>query len=142
MKRLGTFTMLLVIGCSVANAKPKESQFRSDEITFKSTGDVALSGSLTLPNGNGPFPAIVLLGGSERLNSTGIYNWANAGWFVEQGVAVFSFDSPGPGKSEGNRWARTHEERTDDALAAIKRLRRDQTSTKNPSGSMARAKEG
>ena len=122
MKRLCTFTMLLTIGCGVASAQPNESQFRSDEITFKSAGDVALSGSLTLPNGKGPFPAIVLLGGSERLNRTGIYNWANADAFVEQGIAVFSFDSPGRGKSEGNRWGRTHEERTDDALAAIKTI--------------------
>ena len=122
MKRLFTSTLLLAIGCGVASAQSNESEFRSDEVTFKSTGDVALSGSLTLPNGKGPFPAIVLLGGSERLNRTGIYNWANADAFVEQGIAVFSFDSPGRGKSEGNRWGRTHKERTDDALAAIKTI--------------------
>ena len=122
MKRLFTSTLLLAIGCGVASGQSNESQFRSDEITVQSTGDVALSGSLTLPNGKGPFPAIVLLGGSERLNRTGIYNWANADKLVQQGIAVLSFDSPGRGKSEGNRWGRTHKERTDDALAAIKTI--------------------
>lgn len=122
MKWLCAFTMLFTIGSGVASAQLNEPQFRSVEMSFKSTGGVALSGSLILPHGKGPFPAIVLLGGSERLDRTGIYTWANADSFVEQGIAVFSFDSPGRGKSEGNRWGRTHKERTDDALAAIKSI--------------------
>lgn len=122
MKRLSALTMLITISCGITAARSNESRFRSNEITFHSTGDVELSGSLILPKGQGPFPAIVLLGGSERLDRTGIYNWANADSFVEQGIAVFSFDSPGRGKSEGNRWGRTHKERTDDALLAIKAI--------------------
>ena len=109
----------LLLGCFVANAGAAETQYQSRDISFAGAAGDSLSGSLTLPNGKGPFPAIVLLGGSERLDRTGIYNWANADAFVEQGIAVFSFDSPGRGKSEGNRWGRTHEERTSDALAAI-----------------------
>jgi alpha-beta hydrolase superfamily lysophospholipase len=116
-------TSLLVITCVAVSAGAKGSQFRSEEITFKSAGEVALSGSLTLPDGKGPFPAIVLLGGSERLSREAIYKWANADSFVSRGIAVFSFDSPGTGKSEGNRWQRTFKERTDDALAAIKAIR-------------------
>lgn len=85
-------------------------------------GAVSLSGSLTLPNGKGPYPVIVLLGGSERLGRRAIYNWANADSLVSQGIAVFCFDSPGTGKSEGNRWGRTHKERTEDALAAIRAI--------------------
>ena len=114
--------LFMTVASSVASGQRSEPKFQSHEITFKSTGDISLSGSLTLPNGKGPFPAVVLLGGSERLNRTGIYNWANADAFVERGIAVFSFDSPGRGKSEGNRWGRTHKERTDDALAAIKAI--------------------
>lgn len=112
-------TYMLLLGCFVANAGAAETQYQSRDISFAGAAGDSLSGSLTLPNGKGPFPAIVLLGGSERLDRTGIYNWANADAFVEQGIAVFSFDSPGRGKSEGNRWGRTHEERTSDALAAI-----------------------
>ena len=120
MKRLCAVVFLL--SCCAAIADAKEEQFRSEEITFKSAGDVSLSGSLTLPNGSGPHPAIVMLGGSERLSRNAIYNWANAEQFVAQGIAVFTFDSPGTGKSEGNRFGRTHQERTDDALAAIRAI--------------------
>jgi pimeloyl-ACP methyl ester carboxylesterase len=120
-------TYMLLLGCFVANAGAAETHYQSKDISFPGAAGDSLSGTLTLPNGKGPFPAIVLLGGSERLDRTGIYNWANADAFVEHGIAVFSFDSPGRGKSEGNRWGRTHEERTSDALAAIRALesRRD-----------------
>ena len=122
MTQCFTLTILLTLGTGVALAESNDSPHRSDEIEFKSTGDITLSGSLKIPTGKGPFPAIVLLGGSERQNRTGIYNWANAKNFVAKGIAVFSFDSPGRGKSEGSRWGRTHKERTDDALAAIKAI--------------------
>ncbi len=120
MKRLCAFLFLL--SCYAAIADAKEEKFRSDEITFKSAGDASLSGSLTLPNGSGPHPAIVMLGGSERMSRNAIYNWANAEQFVAQGIAVFTFDSPGTGKSEGNGFGRTHQERTEDALAAIRAI--------------------
>lgn len=115
-------TYVLLLGCFVASAGAAETQYQSRDISFAGAAGDSLSGSLTLPDGKGPFPVIVLLGGSERLDRTGIYNWANADAFVEQGMAVFSFDSPGRGKSEGNRWGRTHEERTSDALAAIRAI--------------------
>ena len=115
-------TSILLFICFAVNAGAKGSQFQSEEITFTSMGEVSLSGSLTLPHGKGPYPAIVLLGGSERLGRRAIYNWSNADSFVSQGIAVFCFDSPGTGKSAGNRWGRTHKERTEDALAAIRAL--------------------
>jgi pimeloyl-ACP methyl ester carboxylesterase len=117
MKRLCAFALLL--NCCAVIAEANEANFRSEEIVFRSAGDVSLSGSLTLPNGNGPHPAIVMLGGSERMSRNAIYNWANAERFVAQGIAVFTFDSPGTGKSEGNRWKRTEKERAEDAIAAI-----------------------
>jgi pimeloyl-ACP methyl ester carboxylesterase len=122
MNKLCTFLLLIV--CFAVNPEASGSQFQSEELTFKSAGEVSLSGSLTMPNGNGPYPAIVLLGGSERLGGRAIYNWANADSLVSQGIAVFCFDSPGTGKSEGNRWGRTHKERTEDALAAIRALQK------------------
>jgi dienelactone hydrolase len=117
MKTFGALSLLFA--CFVMNAGAKESQFQSEAIAFKGAGDVSLSGSLMLPKGNGPFPVVVLLGGSERLARNAIYDWANADLLVAHEIAVFSFDSPGTGKSEGNRFERTHKERTEDALAAI-----------------------
>ena len=122
MKRLCSFLLFLLITCFAEHARAREPAFQREEITFKSAGNVTLSGTLTLPNGKGPYPAIVLLGGSERLGRSAIYNWSNADSFVSQGIAVFSFDSPGRGKSEGDRWQRTEKERTEDALAAIRAI--------------------
>lgn len=122
MKRVIVAMLLMPFSVGIAGAQTKEPPFQREDITFKSTGDITLAGSLTLPNGKAPFPAVVLLGGSERLNRTGIYRWTHADHFVERGIAVFSFDSPGRGKSEGDRWKRTHAERTDDALAAVQML--------------------
>lgn len=51
-----------------------------------------------------------------------MYNWAQAESILARGIAVFCFDSPGTGKSEGNRFGRTHKERTEDALAAIRAI--------------------
>lgn len=122
MNRFCTFIFLF--NCFAANAEAKDSQFQSEEITFKGMGEVSLSGSLTLPDRKGPYPVIVLLGGSERMERRAIYNWSKADSFVSQGIAVFCFDSPGTGKSEGNRWGRTHKERTEDALAAIRTIQK------------------
>ena len=113
---------MIVLVCCAANADAEEPQFQTEEITFRSVGGISLSATLTLPKGPGPFPAIVLLGGSERLSRSAIYNWSEADSFVSHGVAVFSFDSPGTGKSQGDRWLRTHRERTEDALAAMRAL--------------------
>lgn len=69
MKKPSTFLLLLLLLLFSKHARAQQqSAFQSEEITFKSVGDVSLSGTLTIPNGTGPYPAIVLLGGSERMN--------------------------------------------------------------------------
>ncbi len=118
------YLLFLLLACFPANAGAEAPQFQIEEVAFKSAGDVSLSGSLTLPSTQGPYPAIVMIGGSERMDRKSMYYWANADAYVSQGIAVFCFDSPGTGKSEGNRFGRTHKERTEDALAAIKAISR------------------
>jgi alpha-beta hydrolase superfamily lysophospholipase len=123
VKKPSTFLLLLLLLLFSKHARAQQQPaFQSEEITFKSNGDVSLSGTLTIPNGTGPYPAIVLLGGSERMSRVAMYKWSNADSIVSQGIAVFSFDSPGVGKSEGSRWKRTTHERTEDALAAIRAI--------------------
>lgn len=56
------------------------------------------------------------------MNRVAMYKWSKADSIVRQGIAVFSFDSPGVVKSEGSRWKRTTHERTEDALAAIRAI--------------------
>lgn len=63
---------------------------------------VTLVGTLTLPEGPGPFPAVVFTHGSEpgRRSSRAYRRWSDA--FGEQGFATLVFDKRGCGDSEGS----------------------------------------
>ena len=90
-----------------------------------------LSGSLFLPEGDGPFPAVVFLAGSgEQSYLTGwegeqrSWFWPELqAWFAERGHAVYVFDKPGIGRSEGNWRKQNFDDRAANALAAVQMLR-------------------
>jgi hypothetical protein len=48
-------------------ATPEAVPYREEEVVF-SNGGVTLAGTLTLPQGAGPFPAVVLITGSGPEN--------------------------------------------------------------------------
>lgn len=67
---------------------------------FFKSGDVRLRYDLDLPNDSGgPFPAIVFVHGSGRLDRNMIAHGTNP--FVSQGVAVLRYDKRGVGESTG-----------------------------------------
>ncbi len=69
------------------------------DVTFKS-GDITLSGTLLLPAGDGPFPAVIFIHGSgpeDRQNSK-----TRAKAFVKNGIAALIYDKRGVGKSGGD----------------------------------------
>jgi pimeloyl-ACP methyl ester carboxylesterase len=69
------------------------------DVSFPS-GDITLAGTLTLPDGPGPHPAVVLLHGAGwgPRKFYGAYVEA----FVEAGVACLAFDRRGEGESTGS----------------------------------------
>jgi uncharacterized protein len=73
---------------------------RDEEVSFQQ-GDAKLAGTLILPEGTGPHPAIVLLHGSGPLtrHSFGPY----ARFFNSLGMAVLVYDKRGTGASTGRR---------------------------------------
>src|SRR5215471_14166020 len=91
---------------------------RREEVTFKD-GDVSLSGTLVLPTGRGPHPALI------RIQGAGPQTRRNAfdGWFAYKGVAYLSFDKRGTGKSTGDWREAGISELADDVLAAVRFLR-------------------
>lgn len=98
-----------------------------DHIEFYSGGD-RLTGRLTLPDGEGPFPAIVYVHGSGPSTRHEI-DFAIP-TLKAAGFAVFSYDKRGAGDSEGNYFdvgTLTSEVAleilADDALAAVNFLR-------------------
>ncbi len=96
-------------------------QFRSEEVTFRN-GDVTLSGTLVLPEGKGPFPAIVLTQMSSPA-PRGAYA-LQAYYFAAHGMAALMYDKRGVGKSTGEFNKATMEQLADDAIAGIELLAR------------------
>ena len=87
-------------------------------------GGVTLAGTLTIPNGDGPFPAVILITGSgaEDRDET-IFGHKPflviADDLTRKGVAVLRVDDRGVGGSTGSVAASTSEDFAGDVLAGI-----------------------
>jgi pimeloyl-ACP methyl ester carboxylesterase len=106
--------------------------YAEEEVTFTGgAASVTLAGTLTLPEGDGPFPAIVLVTGSgpqDRDESlaplAAIKPFAIiADALSRAGVAVLRFDDRGTAKSTGDYSTATVTDFTADAAAAVAFLR-------------------
>ena len=115
--------------------KPSRSQepkppfpYRSEAITFTNTaGQAVLAGTLTVPEGKGPFPAVVLITGSGAQNrDEEIFGHKPflviADHLTRHGIAVLRYDDRGVGKSTGNFASATSEDFAGDAWAAWQTL--------------------
>jgi pimeloyl-ACP methyl ester carboxylesterase len=102
--------------------------YRQEEVAFGSVPGVQLSGTLTLPQGAGPFPAVVLVTGSgpqDRDESLlGHRPFAVlADHLTRRGIAVLRYDDRGVAKSTGRFADATSADFAEDALAAVRYLR-------------------
>lgn len=97
----------------------------SQPATF-ADGSVRLVGRLLRPPGRGPFPAVMIVPGSEPARRTTYDLWAY--FFAAHGLAVLSYDKRGVGASSGtyDRSASTGNLRklASDVLAGVEWLRR------------------
>lgn len=101
----------------------------AQDITFQNNGaGITLAGTLTLPQGAGPFPAVVLLTGSGAQDrDETIFDhrpfavWADA--LTRRGIAVLRYDDRGVGGSGGGSLDETTEDFATDAAAAVDLLR-------------------
>jgi dienelactone hydrolase len=90
--------------------------YRTEQIGFYN-GDVRLSGTLVLPNGPGPHPAVVMIHGSGPATRDSLRPWADM--YARRGIAVLIHDKRGAGASTGN-WARaSFDDLAGDALAGV-----------------------
>jgi pimeloyl-ACP methyl ester carboxylesterase len=97
-----------------------------EEVTF-TNGDVTLAGTLTIPEGQGPFPAAVMITGSgaqnrdEEIFGLRPFRWI-ADYLTRHGIAVLRYDDRGVGGSSGTIQTATSEDFALDALAGISLL--------------------
>jgi dienelactone hydrolase len=103
--------------------------YREREVTFVNPqAGVTLSGILTLPEGKGPFPAVVLVSGSGPNNrDEGYYDrhpfLVVADALARRGIAALRYDKRGVGKSSGEFKGAVTRDFEKDALAGIAYLR-------------------
>ncbi len=87
-----------------------------------------LAGTLTIPEGPGPFPAVVLISGSGQQNRNEELLGHKpflvlADYLTRQGIAVMRYDDRGVGGSTGDLIVMTTETNADDALAVLRKIR-------------------
>lgn len=115
------------------NNRPQEPQqpypYREEEVSYENAVDqVVLSGTLTLPNKPGIFPAVVLIAGygPNNRNASGMghkYFLVLADYLTRSDIAVLRFDKRGVGTSTGD-WATSNsEDLARDVLAGIEYLK-------------------
>lgn len=114
-------------------ARPQEPKppfpYRSEDLSVANAqGGAVLAGTLTRPDGPGPFPAVVLITGSgaqnrdeELMGHKPFLVLADS--LTRQGVAVFRYDDRGVGRSTGDSAAATSEDFAADAWAVWQHLR-------------------
>lgn len=108
-------TQITVDGATGRLIRPREQM-----LSFTDRG-VHFAARLLLPSGQGPFPGVVIVPGSERANRWTYDLWAN--FYVAHGVAVLTYDKRGVRGSGGvydSSAATTNlETLANDALAAL-----------------------
>ena len=124
MKRVEEFPRL---------SRPQEPKqpypYRSEELVFQgATADVKLAGTLTIPQAEARYPAVVLVSGSgpqnrdeELLDHKPFLVWADA--LTRAGFAVLRYDDRGVAKSTGKFAGATSQDFALDAAAAVAYLR-------------------
>jgi alpha-beta hydrolase superfamily lysophospholipase len=104
--------------------------YRESEVTFlNAAGKLRLSGTLTVPSGEGPFAAVALLSDSgphDRDADLQGYHLFGilADYLTRHGIAVLRFDDRGVGRSGGDYHRATTADLVTDAQAALAFLRK------------------
>jgi pimeloyl-ACP methyl ester carboxylesterase len=107
----------------------KPYPYREDLVTYAGGADtVRIAGTLTIPQGNGPFPAVLLIAGSgPQTRDESIYGHAVflvlADTLTRHGIAVLRYDKRGLGQSTGDYAGATSTDFAADAVAGVDYLR-------------------
>lgn len=102
--------------------------YTAKEVAFdNSAAGITLAGTLTLPAGEGPFPAVVLVTGSGAQNRDEELLGHKpflvlADWLTRNGIAVLRYDDRGTAASEGDYASATLQDFASDAASALRWL--------------------
>ena len=97
----------------------KTTPYREEQVKFRNK-DVTLAGTLVVPLGQGPHPAVVFTHGSgPQMRQRGVLEQL----LVRRGVAVLTYDKRGMGESTGNWQSASFTDLADDAVAGADLLK-------------------
>ena len=133
--RSRTFALMLILAAAFSTGwaqeppEPGAAAYAERDFTI-GEGDLALPGTLAMPDGEGPFPAVVLVHGSGPNDRDGTIGPNHplrdiAHGLAERGVAVLRYDKRTrvhPIAFAFNKEAGVDEESTDDTMAAVAAL--------------------
>lgn len=122
--------------------------YRSEDVTFKNNqAKITLSGTLTLPKGKGPFPAVILISGSgPQDRNSELFGHkpflVMADHLTKNGIAVLRYDERGVGKSEGDISKADSRDFAADVTCAFQFLRTRKDIAKNKIGLIGHSEGG
>jgi pimeloyl-ACP methyl ester carboxylesterase len=91
---------------------------KQEEVSFRN-GDVTLAGTILIPTGPGPHPAIVCTHGSGPEGRQRAAYHSNGYFFARLGFVTLIYDKRGVGSSTGDFQTASLEDLADDALAGV-----------------------
>ncbi len=120
----GTFDLTRAEEVATPDAPPVP--YTEEEVTFQN-GEITLAGTLSIPEGDGPFPAVLLISGSgaqdrnENVFGFEVFRTL-ADALTRNGVAVLRYDDRGVGGSSAGGPDDTSVDYADDVLAGVEML--------------------
>ena len=106
---------------------PDLSEVDYSEIFFKNGhGNLQLSGMLLVPEGEGPFPTVIIIHGSGTSRRNSVWYLSVAQYLQQQGIAVLLPDKRGSEKSEGEWLGASFGELATDTISALEFVKHQQ----------------
>ena len=122
---------------------PGLSELEYSEIFFKNRYEgFRLSGMLFLPEGEGPFPAAIIIHGSGTSRRDSVWYLSIANHLLHNGIAVLLPDKRGSEKSEGEWVGANFEELATDTLSAVEYVKHQQMFTYSSIGVIGMSQGG
>ena len=121
--------------------------YRTADVSFESVPGVRLAGTISIPPGAGPFPAVVMVTGSGAQNRNEELLGHKpflviADYLARHGIASLRYDDRGFAQSTGNFAAATSADFANDAQAAVAFLRKQRDIAPNRVGILGHSEGG
>jgi dienelactone hydrolase len=119
MNKIVVLALIGCGGCADHQSHPSQIRTTQEEAVRFPSGKLSLAGTLVLPDGRRPLPAVFLFQGSGRQGR----DLSTARWFAEQGFVALAYDKRGVGESTGDFRTGPFMDLCDDGLAALEYLK-------------------